>query len=69
MKGIGLGRNMVVLSFYKSYSAYIEAMQIAKQIPHADVDSFDTFTMDLNDKNNYRVLTMSQVARHILPQR
>ena len=66
VKGIGLGKYTVFLTFYRSYSAYTEAMQIAKQIPHLDLDSFESFMVDLNDKNNYRVLTMAQIARHVL---
>jgi hypothetical protein len=26
----------------------------------------ESFLVDLNDENNYRILTMAQIARHIL---
>jgi hypothetical protein len=41
-------------------------MELAKQIPHVSVESLESFIVDLNDKDNYRVLTMAQIARHVL---
>jgi DNA-binding Lrp family transcriptional regulator len=66
LKGTGLGKDAMFITLYKSYSAYVEAIQVAKQIPHYALESFESFLVDLTDKDNYRVLTLAQVARHIL---
>jgi hypothetical protein len=63
VKGMGLGKDTLFITFYKNYNAYSQAMELAKQIPHVSVESF---IVDLNDKDNYRVLTMAQIARHVL---
>jgi DNA-binding Lrp family transcriptional regulator len=66
VRGIGIGKGVMFITFYRNYGAYAEAMQVARQIPHVSFDSLDGFLVDLNDKNNYRILTMAQIARHIL---
>jgi DNA-binding Lrp family transcriptional regulator len=66
VKGIGLGKDTLFLSFYRNYSAYNESMQRARQIPYVALGSSEGFIVDLKDKSNYRILTMSQVASHIL---
>jgi hypothetical protein len=43
--------------------------QLAKQIPHVNIDSLESFLVDLNDKNNYRNLTMLPISQHILFQK
>jgi hypothetical protein len=69
VRGIGLGKDTMFITFYKDYSAYIEAMQLAKQIPHVSIDSLASFLVNLNDKNNYRLLSMSAISRHILSEK
>jgi hypothetical protein len=65
VNGIGLGKGRMFITLYKNYSAYTEAMQITKGLPHVDAENVESFLVDLNDENNYRLLTLSQVARHI----
>jgi DNA-binding Lrp family transcriptional regulator len=65
LRGIGLQKDILFITFYKNYAAYTEAMQRTKTIPHLSMQSVESFVVDLNDKNNYRVLTMAQIARHI----
>jgi DNA-binding Lrp family transcriptional regulator len=69
VRGIGLGRDTMFITFYKDYSAYTEAMQLSKQIPHVSIDSLASFLVNLNDKNNYRLLSMSAISRHILSEK
>jgi len=69
VRGIGLAKDTMFITFYKDYSAYIEAMHLAKQIPHVSIDSLASFLVNLNDKNNYRLLSMSAISRHILSEK
>jgi DNA-binding Lrp family transcriptional regulator len=66
VRGIGIGKDTMFITFYRNYAAYAEALELAKQIPHVSIGSLESFLVDLNDKDNYRVLTMAQVARHVL---
>ena len=66
VRGNGLGKDAMFITLYKSYSEYVEALQAARQIPHVTIDSLESFLVDLSDKNNYRTMTMAQIARHIL---
>jgi len=66
VRGNGIGKAVMFITFYRNYAAYAKAMQVAKQILHVGFDNLDGFLVDLNDKNNYRILTMAQIARHIL---
>jgi DNA-binding Lrp family transcriptional regulator len=69
VRGIGLGKDTMFITFYKDYSAYVEAMQLAKRIPDVCIDSLGSFLVDLKDKNNYRLLSMLAVSRHILSEK
>jgi DNA-binding Lrp family transcriptional regulator len=69
VRGIGLGKDTMFITFYKDYSAYTEAMQLAKRIPHVSIDSLASFLVDLNDKSNYRLLSMSTISHHILTKK
>jgi hypothetical protein len=63
VKGNGMGKDTMFITLYKNYTAYTEAMQLAKQIPHVNIDSLESFLVDLNDKNNYRNLTMLPIPQ------
>jgi hypothetical protein len=41
-------------------------MNTVKQVPFVNVDTVDSFLADLNDETNYRVLSMSAIANHLL---
>ena len=69
VRGIGLEKDTMFITFYKDYSAYMEAMQLAKQIPHVSIDSLASFLVDLNDKYNYRLLSMQAISHHILSEK
>jgi DNA-binding Lrp family transcriptional regulator len=59
-------KNRLFITFYEDYSAYKEAMRIARSLPYVKVESMETFLVDLNDKANYRVLSMAPIAEHLL---
>jgi len=68
VSGQGLGKDRMFITFYKDYGAYLKAMQVTKQLPFIDVDTLDSFLVDLTDKNQYRPLSMSRVSKYILSQ-
>jgi DNA-binding Lrp family transcriptional regulator len=65
--GLGMQKDRMFITLYKSYDDFVRTMQMTKQLPWINVESMETFLVDLQDKNNYRNLTMTQVARHIQP--
>jgi hypothetical protein len=69
VKGNGMGKDTMFITFYRDYTAYAEAMQLAKQIPKINIESLESFLVDLCDKNNYRTLSMLPMSQHILFQK
>jgi hypothetical protein len=41
-------------------------MELTKQIPHTNMDSIESFLVDLGDMTNYRLLSLSTIAQHLL---
>jgi DNA-binding Lrp family transcriptional regulator len=68
VRGSGFGKDTMFITFYKNYAAYANAMLLTKQISHVSINSVESFLVDLNDKNNYRILSMLAISRHILPE-
>jgi DNA-binding Lrp family transcriptional regulator len=66
VKGLGLLKDRMFITLYKDYSDFVRTLNFTKQLANVNVESMESFLVDLNDKNNYRILTMAQVARHIL---
>jgi DNA-binding Lrp family transcriptional regulator len=66
VNGIGFGKDVLFITFYKDYSDYSRAMEQLKQIPHTEVYQTQSFIVDLNDERNYRILSMSAIAKHLL---
>jgi len=64
--GEGLKKDRVFISLYRTYSDFHRAMDFAKQLPFINVESLESFLVDLENKNNYRVLSMATVANNIL---
>jgi len=65
VNGMGLGKDRLFITFYEDYPAYSKAMELTKNIPHVEVHGVDSFLVDLNDKSNYRVLSMAAIASHL----
>jgi len=65
VNGMGLGKDSLFITFYEDYSAYSKAMELTKSMPHVEVDNVETFLVNLNDKSNYRVLSMAATANHL----
>jgi DNA-binding Lrp family transcriptional regulator len=66
VNGLSKDKNRLFIVFYENYSDYVSAMKTVKQLPFVNVDTMDSFLADLNDESNYRVLSMSAVANHLL---
>jgi len=69
LRGMGFEHDAVVVSFHESYSAYQERIKEIKQFPYIDVEQITSFLIDLNDKAQYRPLTFSTLANHLLTLR
>ena len=66
LSGMGFGRNRLFATFYEDYNAYKKAMDLTWQIPGTEMDSIETFLVDLDDETNYRLLSLSAIAQHVL---
>jgi DNA-binding Lrp family transcriptional regulator len=66
VNAVGGNKNRLFITFYEDYSNYADAMRLARQIPFINVDSMESLLVDLNDKTNYRILSMSSIANHLL---
>lgn len=66
VSGINHNKNTLFITLYENYAAYGEAMKLTRQLPFADVDSIESFLVDLGDETNYRLLSMSAIAQHLL---
>ena len=64
--GEGLKKERMFISLYRTYSDFYRAMGLAKQLPFINIDSLESFLVDLENKNNYRVLSMATIANNIL---
>jgi DNA-binding Lrp family transcriptional regulator len=65
VNGIGNGKDVMFITLYRSYARYSEAMRLTRSLPYVDTKDIESFLVDLNDENNYRILTLKQVARNI----
>jgi len=63
--GLGMQKDRLFITLYKGYDDFVRTMQLTRQLPWVNVESMESFLVDLQDKSNYRILTMAQVARHI----
>jgi hypothetical protein len=63
--GMGCGKDVMFITLYRNYTRYAEAMRLTKSLPNVGAKEIESFLVDLNDENNYRLLTMKQVARNI----
>jgi DNA-binding Lrp family transcriptional regulator len=64
--GIGLGKGRVLINVYRNYADYVKGLTTIRSLPHVEAESIDGFLVDLSDKGQFRVLSMKEVARHIL---
>jgi DNA-binding Lrp family transcriptional regulator len=71
MNGIGLGKDLVVISFHRNYGDYATYMKDIKEAASSDMKAYvdaqaiESFLVDLNYKNHYQPLTLSKIAAHL----
>jgi DNA-binding Lrp family transcriptional regulator len=65
VNGIGLDKGRVALNLYRDYSSYTEGMNVIRNLPHIHADEVESFLVDLNDEDNFRMLSMAAAARHV----
>jgi len=63
--GIGPKSDRASILLSKDYSEYLAFTRRAKQHPLVDVESLQSFIIDLADKSHYQPLTFSNVARYL----
>jgi DNA-binding Lrp family transcriptional regulator len=66
VNGLSQNKNRLFITFYENYSDYTDTTRLTRQIPLVNIASIDSFLVDLNDETNYRTLSMSAIANHLL---
>lgn len=66
VKGMSGNKNRVFINFYEDYQAYCEIIRRTREFPYVNVDSVESFLVDLTDKTHLRILSMSVIADHLL---
>jgi DNA-binding Lrp family transcriptional regulator len=65
VNGIGLEKGRMIINLFKDYSGYLEGLRILKNLPYVDANEVESFLVDLNDKLNFRILSMTELATHL----
>ncbi len=65
-RGIGANHSGIVVSFHKEYSEYLKLRDFMRGHPFVDPSRVTSFIVDLNDEVQYRSLTFSTIANHLL---
>jgi len=71
MNGMGLGRDMVVISFFHDYSEYAKYIQTVKADaaaelrPYFEPESVESFLINLDENTHYLLLTLSRISNGI----
>jgi DNA-binding Lrp family transcriptional regulator len=71
MDGIGLGKELVVISFHRDYGDYDTYMRDMKEAAssrmkaYMNAEDIEGFLIDLNYKGHYQPITFSRMAAHL----
>lgn len=71
MDGHGLGKDLVLISFHKTYSDYASYVESAKELARSkmkaymNMDDLEGFLIDLNYENHYQPITFSKMAAYL----
>jgi DNA-binding Lrp family transcriptional regulator len=66
VQGIGLNKDFAFVTFFKNFADYWETQRLSREVPYSDVNSFESFLVDLKDPNLFKTLSMSAIAKNIL---
>ena len=64
--GIGLNKDYVFVTLFKDFNDYWNVQRKAREVPYSDVNTFESFLVDLKGQNLAMPLSMSNVAKDIL---
>jgi DNA-binding Lrp family transcriptional regulator len=64
--GIGLNKDYVFVTFFKDFSDYWNIQRAAREVPYSDINTFESFLVDLKGPNLTMPLSMSFIAKDIL---
>jgi DNA-binding Lrp family transcriptional regulator len=64
--GIGLNKDFVFVTFFKDFSDYWNIQRTAREVPYSDINTFESFLVDLKGSNIMMPLTLSSIAKDIL---
>ena len=65
-RGIGMGYDGVLMSYHKDYASYTTYLNKLRELDYLDFSRIDSFVINLLDNIQYRPLTFSTLAKHIL---
>ena len=71
MDGIGLGKELVVISFHRDYGDYDNYMRSVREAAslrmkaYVNTKDIEGFLIDLNYKDHYQPMTFSRLATHL----
>lgn len=68
-RGLGLGYDGVTISFHKDYGSFVEYRNWTRQMHPVIAADVESFLVNLDDEVQYRPLTFSTLAKHLLKQR
>ena len=64
--GIGLNKDYVFVTLFKDFTDYWDIQRAAREVPYSDINTFESFLVDLKGQNLAMPLSMSHIAKDIL---
>jgi len=68
MSGIGLGFDRIIVSLHKDYSSYSQFLTLSKELSTQALVKFESFLINLPDKNHYQHLTLAGLGEYMRPR-
>ncbi|HYB68977.1 MAG TPA: winged helix-turn-helix transcriptional regulator [Candidatus Acidoferrales bacterium] len=65
VNGEGLKKSRVAINLYRDYASYLESLNMIRNLPNIDADDIESFLIDLNAEDNFRMISMAAAARHL----
>jgi hypothetical protein len=65
-RGIGVKYDSFMGSFHRDYASYTKLITEMKTSPYLDKNELLSFIVDLDDETQYRYLTFTTLAKHLL---
>lgn len=65
VRGMGLGYDVMIISIHEDYASYQQLVNDVKQFPSSDLSDMQSFIISLDDKMQYRPLTLSYFSKYL----